>query len=115
MGSGEIFTVLFVTLGPMNVIKLFAWLSKDADPAFQRQLAVRAFLIATVALVLSAFVGTLLVGKSAISIGAIAIGGAALLFPIVVYTYPASADIVRLISARRATASEKRQYYREEG
>ena len=63
MGSGEIFTVLFVTLGPMNVIKLFAWLSKDADPAFQRQLAVRAFLIATVALVLSAFVGTLLVGK----------------------------------------------------
>jgi uncharacterized DUF497 family protein len=34
---------------------------------------------------------------------------------IVVYTYPASSDIVRLISARRATASEKKQYYREEG
>lgn len=30
---------------------------------------------------------------------------------VVVYTYPASADIVRLISARRATAVEKRQYY----
>lgn len=34
---------------------------------------------------------------------------------VVVYAYPASADIVRLISARRATASEKRQYYRKEG
>lgn len=34
---------------------------------------------------------------------------------VVVYTYPASANIVRLISARRATASEKRQYYGKEG
>lgn len=36
-------------------------------------------------------------------------------FLVVVYTYPASANIVRLISARRATASEKRQYYGKEG
>ena len=34
---------------------------------------------------------------------------------VVVYTYPASADVIRLISARRATASEKRQYYGKEG
>jgi uncharacterized protein len=34
---------------------------------------------------------------------------------VVVYTYPASTDSVRLISARRATASEKRQYYGEKG
>ncbi len=34
---------------------------------------------------------------------------------VVAHTYPASTDIVRLISARRATASEKRQYYGEEG
>jgi uncharacterized protein len=33
---------------------------------------------------------------------------------VVAYTYPPSAD-VRLISARRATASEKRQYYGEKG
>jgi uncharacterized DUF497 family protein len=34
---------------------------------------------------------------------------------VVVYAYPPSADIVRLISARRATASEKKQYYGAEG
>jgi uncharacterized DUF497 family protein len=34
---------------------------------------------------------------------------------VVVYVYPASADMIRLISARRATASEKRQYYGKEG
>jgi uncharacterized protein len=33
---------------------------------------------------------------------------------VVVYTYPASADVIRLISARGATASEERQYYGEE-
>lgn len=34
---------------------------------------------------------------------------------VVVYVYPASADIIRVISARRATTSEKRQYYGKDG
>ena len=32
---------------------------------------------------------------------------------VVVYVYPPTANVVRLLSARRATASEKRQYHGE--
>jgi uncharacterized protein len=34
---------------------------------------------------------------------------------VVVYTYSSSADVVRLISARGATARERRQYYGKKG
>jgi uncharacterized DUF497 family protein len=34
---------------------------------------------------------------------------------VVVYTYPTSTDVVRMISARRATTSERRQYYGKKG
>ena len=80
MGASEVFLVLFVTLGPINFVKLFATLTKDAPATLQRQIAVRASLIATISLVLSAIVGKFSLSKWHISVGAIALTGAIVLF-----------------------------------
>lgn len=76
----EVFLVLFVTLGPINFMNVFAEMTKDTTAAFARQLALRASLIATIAIFLSAAVGAFLLAKWRISVGAIAITGAIMLF-----------------------------------
>ncbi|MGC1381691.1 MAG: MarC family protein [Candidatus Baltobacteraceae bacterium] len=76
----EVFIVLFVTLGPINFVKLFGQLTHDATEAFSRKLALRAIVIATISLLASAVVGSVFLTKWRISVGAIAITAAILLF-----------------------------------
>lgn len=80
LGAAQVFVVIFVTLGPLNFIKTFAALTKDAAPALQRHIAVRAASIATISVLASAFVGSILLGKWHVSVSAIALTGAVVLF-----------------------------------
>ena len=78
--GSEVFVVLFVTLGPINFIRPFITLTKGASAPLVRQIALRASLLATTGVLLSAVVGAALLTKWRIPIGAIALAGAVILF-----------------------------------
>ncbi|MGA8576489.1 MAG: MarC family protein [Candidatus Cybelea sp.] len=80
LGPAQIFVALFVTLGPINFMKTFATLTRDAGPALQRQIAIRAAAIATISVLVSAVVGSFLLDKWHVSVSAVALSGAAVLF-----------------------------------
>ena len=58
---GQIFTLLFVTLGPLKIVGPFAYLTHEADEPRTRRIAVRSFLIAVVAAVVGGFAGRALI------------------------------------------------------
>ena len=70
-----IFTIFFMLLGPIKIIPAFARLTRDADRAFKRNVAVKASLIATAAVAFVALAGGGLVGKYSISIEALQLAG----------------------------------------
>lgn len=78
--GSEVFVILFVTLGPINFVRTFVALTKGAAAPLVRKIAIRASLLATTGVVLSAIVGSALLTKWRISIGAIAMAGAVILF-----------------------------------
>jgi multiple antibiotic resistance protein len=80
LGSSEVFIILFVTFGPINFISRFYQIATGVDAKTLVGLAVRSALIATVAVVLSALVGSFMLGKWQISVPAIALTGAIVLF-----------------------------------
>jgi multiple antibiotic resistance protein len=80
IGLGEIFIFLFITLGPFTVVRTFAQLTRDSESSFRTQLATRTFLIALVAALASALVGSTLMGKWHVSVPAIAFTAGILLF-----------------------------------
>jgi len=75
-----IFVILFVTLGPLKVIPVFHALSHNADTAWRRQLAFRAFLVATIIVAFIAFFAINILSAWRISIAALVIAGGILLF-----------------------------------
>ena len=82
IGPAEIFTIFFVTLGPLKIIGPFAQRTHGLDDAIVRQIAVRAFLIATVAAIVGGFVGSALLAKWHVSVGSMLIA-AGLIFLLV--------------------------------
>lgn len=80
LGPSEIFIILFVTFGPINFINLFYRMTTGIDAKAAVGLAVRSALIATVAIVLSAIVGSFMLEKWGISVPAIALTGGIVLF-----------------------------------
>jgi multiple antibiotic resistance protein len=78
--ANYIFVILFVTLGPLKVIPVFYALAHNADPTWRRQLAFRAFLVATIIVAFIAFCAIELLVKWRVSIGALVIAGGILLF-----------------------------------
>jgi multiple antibiotic resistance protein len=62
-GTPEIFTFLFVMLGPLKLLGAFAQATATLPAAQVRVLAVKATLIATVSVVLGGFIGASLMGK----------------------------------------------------
>ena len=74
------FTILLVTLGPIKIIPVFYLLTHDAEPAYRRNLAVKAFMVS------SALVAFILLAASAtrqswgVSVNALIIGGGIILF-----------------------------------
>lgn len=51
VGLGAVFTVMFVMLGPLKILGPFAQLTGELDDAAARRIAVRAFVIAVIAVV----------------------------------------------------------------
>jgi len=80
LGLGAIFMLLFVTLGPIKIVGPFAQLTRDADESRMKQIAVRAFVIAVIAVVVGGFVGKTLVENWQISVPALTIAGGVIFF-----------------------------------
>jgi multiple antibiotic resistance protein len=76
----QVFTLLFIMLGPIKVIGPFVKLTGAADDALRRSIALRAFRISSIALVLTATAGQFLLGKWNLSTVALQITGSIILF-----------------------------------
>jgi multiple antibiotic resistance protein len=75
LGPAEIFTIFFITLGPLKILGPFTQRTHGLDDAMVRQIAVRAFLIATISAIAGGFLGAALLANWRISIGAMVIAG----------------------------------------
>jgi multiple antibiotic resistance protein len=75
LGPGEIFTIFFITLGPLKIFGPFVQRTHGLDEATVRQIAVRAFLMATISAIAGGFLGALLLANWYVSIGAMVIAG----------------------------------------
>jgi multiple antibiotic resistance protein len=75
VGFGAIFTLFFVTLGPLKVLGPFAQLTRETNEASMKQIAVRAFVLAVVAVVAGAFAGRALLENWGISAPAMLLAG----------------------------------------
>jgi len=72
---GQIFTLLFVTLGPLKIVGPFAYLTHEADEPRTRRIAVRSFLIAMGAAVVGGFAGRALITSWSIPVTAVLLSG----------------------------------------
>jgi small neutral amino acid transporter SnatA (MarC family) len=75
----EVFTFLFVTLGPLNVIGPFRAMTEGGAAAVKRRLAFEAFGVALVGLLVVAAIGAATLLAWGISIGALLLTGGAIL------------------------------------
>lgn len=73
VGPAEMFTLFFVTLGPLKVLGPFAQRTHGLDDATVRRIAVTSFLIGTLGIVAGGFVGRALLAKWNISLGSMTI------------------------------------------
>jgi multiple antibiotic resistance protein len=80
IGPAEIFTLFFVTLGPLKILGPFAQRTHDLDDDTARKVAVRAFVIATLAIVAGGFIGRALAGNWNVSIPALMLTAGVIFF-----------------------------------
>lgn len=79
-GTGEIFILFFVTLGPFKLLGPFEQQTRDLSPTALRGIVVRAFAIALTAVIVGGTLGTALASKWLISVPAIEIATGLILF-----------------------------------
>ncbi|MGA9946599.1 MAG: MarC family protein [Candidatus Cybelea sp.] len=77
---GEVFTFLFVMVGPLRVLGSFATLTAGLSDNARRQLALRTAGLATVSLLIAAFLGNQIIAKWHVSPGVLLIAGGVVLF-----------------------------------
>jgi small neutral amino acid transporter SnatA (MarC family) len=82
----EMFTFLFLMLGPIKILGPFVRLTQKGDEAFAKRLAVRAFLFSCLALVFAALVGERSMRKYHISVPVLAIAAGIILFLVALQT-----------------------------
>ena len=75
IGFGAIFTLFFITLGPLKILGPFARLTRDTDEATMRKIAVRAFVLAVIAVVVGGLAGRVLLNYWGISSSAMLLSG----------------------------------------
>lgn len=80
IGFGEVFTFLFVMVGPLRVLGSFASLTGGLSDDERRKLALRTAGVATVSLLVAAFLGTQILSKWHVSPGALLLAGGVVLF-----------------------------------
>jgi multiple antibiotic resistance protein len=79
LGPVDIFTILFITVGPLKAMIVFASLTARADTAFRRQVAFRAVAVAAIVLFVFAFAGEGLLRVFHITLPALKIAGGLIL------------------------------------
>ena len=72
---GLVFTLLFVTLGPLKILGPFMQLTRDTDEATTKKIAVRVFLLAMIAVVVGGFAGRTLIDNWGVSVPALLLTG----------------------------------------
>ena len=80
IGPGEIFTILFVTLGPLKTLGPFAQRTHGLEDAAVRRIALWGFVIATAAAVCGSLIGRAILAKWQVSIGALTIAAGIIFF-----------------------------------
>jgi small neutral amino acid transporter SnatA (MarC family) len=75
LGPGEIFTIFFITIGPLKIFGPFVQRTHGLDDSIVRRIAVRAFLMATISAIAGGFLGAALLANWHISLGAMVITG----------------------------------------
>jgi multiple antibiotic resistance protein len=76
----EVFTFLFIMLGPIKLLAPFAKLTAMSDESERRSLALRGTLLATLTVLAASFIGQVILAKWNVSPGALAIAGGILFF-----------------------------------
>ena len=76
----QIFTFMFVMLGPLKIIGPFAKMTKRADAAFTRQIALRSTFFASLALFLAALLGESFLRSYGIPVPVLALSAGIILF-----------------------------------
>lgn len=79
-GISAIFTIFFLTLGPLKIVPTFASLTAHADDKLRSQMAWRSTLIATATVVLTALLGVGLLEKYGIPVTALTMAAGIVLF-----------------------------------
>jgi len=80
LGLGVVFVLLFITLGPIKILGPFEQLTRDVDEAKMKQIAVRAFVLAVIAVVVGGFAGRILAQNWQISVAALTLAGGIIFF-----------------------------------
>lgn len=75
LGTAQIFTIFFITLGPLKILGPFVQQTHGLDDATVRQIALRAFLLATISAIAGGFLGSALLANWHISVGAMIVAG----------------------------------------
>lgn len=76
----QIFTFLFLMLGPFKIIAPFAKMTSNATPELTRQLAIRAIIFSSLALLLAAILGENILSKYGIPLPVLSMSGGIILF-----------------------------------
>jgi multiple antibiotic resistance protein len=80
LNNSQIFALLFLMLGPFKILGPFVKITKNADAALTRKIAVRAILFSIGALVLAAFLGENILSKYGIPVPILTLSGGIILF-----------------------------------
>ncbi len=76
----EVFTFLFLTLGPFKIIGPFAKITKNASPKLASQIAIRAVIFASVAILFAALLGKSILSKYSIPLPILTLSAGIILF-----------------------------------
>lgn len=76
----QVFTFLFLMLGPFKIIGPFAKITKGADPATARRIALQATAFASLALAIAAFFGEYFLGSYGIPLPVLSLSAGIILF-----------------------------------
>jgi len=82
----QIFTLLFLMLGPFKIIGPFSKITQGADPKLIRQIAIRSMMFSSIALLLAAFLGQRIISNFDIPLPILAISGGLILFLVALLT-----------------------------
>ena len=82
LSASEIFLFFFIVLGPLKMLAPFAHLTAAADTGLTRRVALRAFAISSVTLLIAGLIGKTMLMKWGVSTSALALAGGLTLFAV---------------------------------